>query len=615
MKYPNLNKEIPIGLDTETTGLNWPVDWMFGFSIAQQDWSEYYDVRRDPKSIDWLSDQLDGFKAEVIMHHASFDYKMLTSGGVAVPIDNIRDTVIMACIIDEHMRSYQLDDLAWKFLGKKKETEIYKQMAKLFGGLATRNVQINRIKDAPPEVVRPYARGDAELTLELYRLFLNLIHQDGLVPIYEFETGLLPTFIRNSMHGIRVNLAYAEEAADKLTPILKETQDKLNKLAGTEINTNSAPQIKKMFKPEEIGGEWYVGDTKIGCTPKGGPSLGAEYLRAMDDPRAGLIQEVRSLIKTQDTFLRGHILAHSHDGRVYPNINQMKGEDGGTGTGRLSYTNPAMQQIPSRNKAIAAIIKPCFLPDEGQVWVDADKASFEVRVFAHLINNPIVLQVYADNPELDFHQYVAELTGLVRNAEYSGQPNAKQLNLSMIFNSGNGAIAEKMGMSWEWKKFLPKGKLDIEENWVRYKKAGAEAERTIAQYHKRIPGIKELAKKCKQVAERRGWVDTATGRRLRFPHKRKSYSASGLLIQATAADWNKQNWKMIEEELDGVGRLILNTHDSYGMSMPVEWQPHYERVKNRIEGMERSRVPLILELSGVGNNWWLSLQGELNAAA
>jgi DNA polymerase I-like protein with 3'-5' exonuclease and polymerase domains len=130
-----------------------------------------------------------------------------------------------------------------------------------------------------------------------------------------------------------------------------------------------------------------VGRELVGTADSGGPSLKAEFLRELDHPAAKLIEEVRSLLKTRDTFLAKHILEHAVGDQVYPTINQTKGEDGGTGTGRLSYTDPAMQQIPSRNKKIAAIVKPCFLPDEGDVWIDLDQASFEVRMTGRSFSN------------------------------------------------------------------------------------------------------------------------------------------------------------------------------------------------------------------------------------
>ena len=326
----------------------------------------------------------------------------------------------------------------------------------------------------------------------------------------------------------------------------------------------------------------------------------------MTDPRAKAILELRSLIKTRDTFLKGHVLGSAVNGRVYPSINQSKTETAnGTGTGRLSYQSPAMQQIPSRNKKVAAIVKPCFLPEEGEVWVDADMASFEVRVFAHLANDQVVIDQYKKDPDTDFHQFVADLTGLPRSAEYSGQANAKQLNLSMIFNSGNGAIANKMGMPWHWDEFTSK-----EGEHVRYRKAGDDAMRVIDHYHRTLPGVKKLADEAAFRARDRGFVFTKYGRHIRFPDKRKTYKASGLLIQATAADINKENIKLIRQALSDEGRLLLNTHDSYSMSMPREnWERNFERVRRTVE-RPVLRVPLVLELSGSGPNWWEAVRKD-----
>src|SRR5690606_10812246 len=321
-------------------------------------------------------------------------------------------------------------------------------------------------------------------------------------------------------------------------------------------------------------------------------------------PAAKIILELRSMIKTRDTFLVGHVLESAHNGRVYPTINQTKGDEGGTGTGRLSYVAPALQQIPDRNKKVAEVVKRVFLPDEGHNWVDCDKASFEVRIFAHLVGTPDIVQAYIDNPETDFHQYVADLTGLVRNATYSGQPNAKQLNLSMIFNQGKGTTAEELGMPWTWESFVPAGS----DKEIVYKKAGPEAEAIINAYHKRLPGVKKLADGCKATAERRGYIFTRYGRHLRFPGGYKSYKASGLLIQGTAADENKMTWLMIDEALKGTGgRMLLNTHDSYSLSLPEGEEEKIARlVKQAVEQDRGLRVPLILEVSHPGVNWWAS---------
>lgn len=304
----------------------------------------------------------------------------------------------------------------------------------------------------------------------------------------------------------------------------------------------------------------------------------------------------------------GHVLESAYNGRVYPTINQNKGELGGTGTGRLSYSNPALQQIPDRNKKIAEIVKKVFLPREGHSWVDMDEASFEVRIFAHLVATPQIIEAYRENPEQDFHQYVADETGLVRNATYNGQPNAKQLNLSMIFNSGNGAIADAMGMPWQWETFMPKDS----NKEVTYKKAGPEAMQVINRYHNRLPGVKKLAEQCKNEAEQFGFLTTALGRRLRFPNKRFSYKASGILIQATSADENKRNWMIIDEALkDTEAEILLNTHDSYSLSVPIGQEKEIcGKVKDYMERDRGLNVPLILEINRPGKNWWESKSSD-----
>lgn len=591
-----------LATDTETTGLG-PKDRAFGVSWQVTGCEpRYIDLREDDPG-EFLA-VVEATKVPIVCHNGSFDYRMLRNAGIELPINRLDDTVIRATQINEHEYSYQLDDLAKKHLGASKDTSIWERMAELFGGRATREAQIHRIADAPKDVVGQYAIPDAVLCHDLWQWQQREIKRQGIEDICAFERSVSPSIIRNEMRGIRVDLDAAERAVKDLSVVIDTQTKQLYELAGTKFNINSPTDMAKLFKPTKgSDGRWYTADGfMLPTTPGGKPSFSADALREIGNPLSRSIQDVRSMVKTRDTFLMGHILGNQIDGRVYPRIHQTKGEDGGTGTGRFSYSEPAMQQIPSRNKAVAAIVKPIFLPDEGQVWVDADMHSFEVRVFAHLVNNIKILQAYANDPLTDFHALVAAMTGLVRNAEYSGQANAKQLNLSMIFNSGRGAIAAKMGMPFVWDSFKKGGKE------FRYMKAGPEANAVIDRYHEAVPGIKELAKRATKLADAFGYVETEFGRRLRFPRGEKTYKASGLCIQATAADINKKNWVLIEEALGNEGRLVLNTHDSYSLSLPEDWEPHWKRVSEAVQGgFPWFRVPLILELSGAGRNWWEAL--------
>lgn len=607
-----------IAFDTEATGLRHPIDKAFGFGIALPDGkTAYWDIRFEPKIVEWWMEQMYHYKGRIICHNAAYDYLMATNAGIYLPIHQLDDTVIRAALINEHEGLYDLDSLTWTYCGFGKQ-EPWQNLALMFGGRPTRQAQAPNLQRAPSSLVAPYCEGDAIATLRLWEAQEKEIENqnDTKIPlrsIVDFERKLMPLVIRTQQRGVRVDLDEAEQAMRRLTPLIFEEQDKLNKIAGWDVNVNSSPQIKKIFEPKMTPGGWMAIDgTIVPRTKSGAPSFGADVLRTMSHPAAAIILETRSLLKTRDTFLGGHVLKHAVNGRVYPTINQSKSDEGaGVGPGRFSYTEPALQQIPSRNKTVAEIVKACFLPDEGQVWCETDMDTFEVRVFASLAGVPRMLAAYDKNPDLDGHQFVADLTGLPRGARFSGDPNAKQLNLAMIFNQGNGSTAEAMGMSWEWDEFEPS---DKPGTMIRYKKAGAEAMAAIDKYHRFMPGVKELAKGCKNLAESRGFIRTAFGRRIRFPNGWKSYKASGLYIQATSADLNKENWMLIDEALDGEGHLILNTHDSYGLSLNEDtWLESFRQVRDSIQREGRIRVPLRLGLNGCGNNWWGAICDKLKA--
>lgn len=609
-----------LGCDTETTGLVYPRDKAFAVSLAAPNGEILFiDFRTEAHFIPALQRDINRSRCKYVFHNAQFDCKMLKSAGLDMPLNRVECTVVRACLINEHEGtlfpwgkpgSYQLEDLAQKYLGEGKE-EPWEELASIFGGKPTKAAQILNLQRAPAALVKKYQDRDAVLALRLWQWQEKEIARQGLESIVEFENNTFPTLARAAMRGIRVDAGAAERAIDKLTVVIDEKQSQFEREIDMRgFNVNSPAQVKNLFQPvQRPDGVWVSKRTgsELGTTKSGGPSLSADILDKMDDPVAEAIIEIRSLIKTRDTFLGGHVLGHMVGERVYPTINQTAGEDGGTRSGRLSYQDPAMQQIPSRNKKVAAIVKEVFLPEHGQVWLSGDMNSFEVRVFAHLVAlyNPALQRVYEENPKTDFHQWVADLMGIPRNAVKQGEANAKQINLSMIFNSGKGAIASKLGLPWDWDQFEITNKVSGLPEVIRYKKAGPEALRLIDEYHRNVPGVKTLADRAKMISEDRGYIKTFTGRRLRCVRGYKSYKQSGLLIQATSADYNKMMWSGIEEGLaDHDGTIILNTHDSFDTSVDPACIRQSFKAMQAVARSLPSRVPLLMDLNGIGRNWW-----------
>jgi DNA polymerase I-like protein with 3'-5' exonuclease and polymerase domains len=603
------NSEV-VAIDTETTGLNWQSDKVFGVAIAWLDESggvasTYFDVREQPVEYQKLRDHAAKIK-KLVNHNLKFDLHMLFNDGVAFDLKKCHCTMIRSALIDEHRLSYSLDNVAWDCLRLRKQDDIYRDLALTFGGLATRAAQIKNLHRAPSGLVSKYARVDAELALKLYLWQEQEIALQGLGPVVNLERRLFPHIFRMERRGIRVDLDQAELRIEMLNGEISRLQSALNAEAGMPINCNPSKSIHDLFKPAWDGAQWVAIDgTILGTTDAGKPSLGSDELGRMKHPCAAMILKTRKLIKMRDTFLSGHVIGHSHNGRVHPNINQTKGDEtGGTGTGRLSYTDPALQQIPSRDKEMARIIRPVFLPDEDQGWSYGDLDQHELRIFHHYVNNPSIVEAYAANPDLDGHAAVAKLTGLPRNPQPGGKStaNAKQMNLAMVFNMGGGELAATMGLPFTLDTVHANGKVK------QFKKAGEEAQKIIDDYYRMMPGVKEISKKARSIASSRGYVKTLFGRHVRFPDRNFSYKASGLVYQGTAADLNKDNIIRICDYLDSEcpeGNLLLNIHDEYSLSLPFgDAQRHLQNIKGEIQRRPELRIPIRIDFSELCSNWW-----------
>lgn len=610
--FPRLKNYDVLAIDSETTGLEWfRNDKPFGISITLPNgYSEYYDIRKDLAAYQWLREEAPTIR-RAVNHNMKFDIHMLRQVDILLNTRTSECTQIRAALIDEHLHSYSLDFLSRKYLKAAKVDDIYEELAKLFGGPATRKAQAPNFHRAPESMMRRYAKVDTELALQLWQWQEAEIDKQDLREVWELEMRLQPHVIESERVGIRIDEELAHQRITDLTRVVDETCQQIDALAGFKVNPNPSGSITKLFAPYKEGDQWYAVDgTPIGTTDAGKPSLGADALKAIKHPAAKLILKARKMVKTRDTFVKGHVLGNVVNGYVHPNINQTKGESGddgteGTGTGRLSYTRPALQQIPSRDKEVAALVRPIFLPDDGQKWTYGDLDQHEFRIFAHYAKPKSLLQAYADNPDLDMHQIVADMTGMPRSAPAAGGANAKQINLAMVFNMGGGELASQMSLPYHWETAQFKG----EKEPRRFKKAGDEALEVMERYYAAVPGVREVARQAGSLAKSRGFVKTMYGRKIRFPGGMFTYKASGLVYQGTAADFNKRNICEIAEYIEAEcphNRFLLNIHDEYSMSMLDEGDitiKHLREMKRLVQD-KGLRVPIRIDFGGLAPNWW-----------
>lgn len=586
-KVPDTDGE-DVVMDTETTGTDYMEDkpFMLGIQVGRRQFA----CRWNEQVTAWLCDRLPRMKNS-IWHNAKFDLHMLIQGGV--PMDVIRRssiycTMIGAAVINEHEPSYSLDRLGWKYLQKGKSSQLlYDRLAAMFGGPATK-AQMRNLHRAPDWMVNEYLFGDLDVTADLYAWQQDEIKRQELERILTLERKVTPALAEIERRGIAVHVAAVAQAETRFKNLIRDLETDIIKHVGFVPNTLSQPQMIKAF--QKLG-------LSIPTLPDGRISFAKDLMSQVEHPIAQLIQNHKSARKMQDTFIAGvkeggYI---RRTGKIHTNFNQMRGENEfGTKTGRFSSSNPNMQQIPKRDSAAAAIIRALYIPDhKDKAWICGDWSQFEFRIFGHYAKDEGVIATYKENPDADFHQAVADLTGLKRN------PYAKQINLGMVFGMGEGKMAKQIGLPYEVQ--MGKGK---KETLI----PGPEAREIFNTYHARIPGVKPFLKQAENIAKNRGYVKTIRGRHIRFPDG-FFYKAGGLVFQGSAADLMKEKTVALNDAFRGIGaELLLMVHDEFNTQCPRELADEVVKLKQQImEDIPDLRLPIRAEVKA-GNSWWEGCQ-------
>ena len=599
--FPDLSAATEIAIDLETCdphlesmGPGWPRKdgYVVGYAVAVDGWKGYFPIAHqgggnlDKTRVNrWMQDVL-SLPADKIMHNAAYDCGWLRASGFTIQ-GRVYDTMIAAPVLDENRYSYALNSLGFDYLQEAKSEQGLKQAAADF------NVHPKKeLWKLPAMYVGTYAEQDAVLTLKLWQAFKPLLRREEVESVFKLETDVFPVLFEITFRGIRFDRKRCEQLIDQMVKREKELHRMIKTTVGTSVDIWAAASIAKAF--DTLG-------LAYSKTTAGQPSFTKHFLDDCPHPVAKMIVEARETNKTHSTFLKPYLDYSAVDGRIHPHINQMRSDDGGTVTGRLSMASPNLQQVPARHEIIGPLVRSLFLPEEGQLWSANDFSSQEPRLLVHyasLLDLPgadKMVNAYHTNPNTDFHQMVADMAGVKRK-------QAKTIGLGLMYGMGKNKLAGELGLPVE------------------------EAEELIKIFHVKVPflrGTVDAVMRRIEHAASGGAIRTLLGRKCRFPlwepmqwgvnkalpreqavieygHRIKragTYKGLNRLIQGSAADQTKAAMVAL---WDAGFPPMLQMHDELALS--VDCREDGERAAKIMAQAVELAVPSRIDVE-VGPSW------------
>ena len=557
-----------------------------GIALAVEGWSAYYPIAHEgggnmdrKKVIDYFRTILN-YPSKKIFHNAMYDVCFIRAEGLKIN-GTIIDTMISGSLVDENRFRYDLGSMGRDYVGRGKNEAVLLETAKEWGIDPK-----SEMYKLPAMYVGEYAEQDAKLTLELWQeMKKEIVHQD-IESIFDLETSLFPCLVDMRFLGVRVDIEAAHQLKQKLVEEENKCLHQVKKVTGIDTQIWAARSIAQVFEKLSL---------PFDRTEKTqAPSFTKNFLQNHPHPMVQKIARAREINKAHTTFI-DTILKHSHKGRIHAEINQLRSDVGGTVTGRFSYNNPNLQQIPARNKELGPQIRSLFIPEKGHTWGCFDYSQQEPRLVVHyaaldgLYGVNDVIEAYKDG-EADFHQIVAEMADIPRS-------QAKTINLGLFYGMGKNKLQAELGINEDKAKSLFK------------------------QYHNRVPFVKTLMDSVMRKAADNGRIRTWLGRRCRFnlwepnqygihkalPHDQAlaehgpgirrayTYKALNRLIQGSAADMTKK--AMVELHKEGITPHI-QVHDELDISV----NGNADKIKEIMESAVQLEVPIKVDYE-YGKNW------------
>ena len=596
VNLPDLSQHKEIAIDLETRDPNLIKmgsgsvrgdGEIVGIAVAVEGWSGYFPIAHEGGGnmdrdlvLDWFEEVCSN-TATKIFHNAMYDVSWIRSLGFYIN-GGIIDTMIAASLVNENRFRYTLDAVAKDYVGAGKNERLLQEAAKDWG--VDPKAEMWRL---PAPFVGEYAEKDAEITLKLWAAMQHEISKQDLWDVFNLETNLFPCLVDMKFKGVRVDLDIANSIKTNLVKTEKELHQDINKLIGFDVEIWAAASIAKAFDKLKL---------PYDRTEKGAPSFTKNFLATHPAELPKLINQAREINKANTTFI-DTILKHEHKGRIHADINQIRSDQGGTVTGRFSYSNPNLQQIPARHKELGPLIRSIFIPEEGHTWGCFDYSQQEPRILVHfaslmrLEGTGTIVDSYKDG-SADFHQMIADMAGIERK-------QAKTINLGIMYGMGKNKLMAELGLLKE------------------------AAEKLLKTYHQKAPFVKMLSEAVSRRADDSGKIRTIGGRLCHFdmwePHgfgikkplnhadalrehgpgiKRAfTYKALNKLIQGSAADMTKQSMLALYRE--GVIPHI-QIHDELDIS--VASIQHAEKIIKVMEEAIELQVPNKVDYEK-GENW------------
>ncbi|AWG85368.1 DNA polymerase I [Vibrio parahaemolyticus] len=571
--------------DTETDSLDYMVANLVGLSFAiDEGIAAYVPVAHDyldaPEQLDrdWVLEQLkpileDDAQAKV-GQNLKYDASVLARYGIEMK--GIKyDTMLASYVYNSVGGKHDMDSLALRFL--QHSCISFEQIA----GKGKNQLTFNQIE---LEQASPYAAEDADVTLRLHnRLFANIEQDEKLKSVYEeIEMPLVPVLSRIERTGVLIDDMKLSAQSVEIAARLEELEQKAYEIAEQEFNMNSPKQLQAILFEK-------MGLPIVKKTPSGTPSTNEEVLQelALDYPLPKLILEYRGLAKLKSTYTdKLPKMINPSTGRVHTSYHQAV-----TATGRLSSTDPNLQNIPIRNEE-GRRIRQAFVAPAGYKVLAVDYSQIELRIMAHLSGDQALLDAFRDGK--DIHAATAaEIMGVSIDQVSSEQRRrAKAVNFGLIYGMSAFGLAKQLG--------IPRG----------------EAQAYMDKYFERYPGVMQYMEDTRSAAADKGYVETIFGRRLHLPEiksrngmrrKAAERAAINAPMQGTAADIIKKAMLLvdqwIQEEGNGRVKLLMQVHDELVFEVEESSLSEIEsKVQKLMESAAELKVPLVAE-AGHGDNW------------